>query len=58
MEAGEPLPAGVCPTCVGMNRILKRSSLLLGRMPHVRGDEPILKRCGWHHKKYAPRAWG
>ena len=30
----------VCPTCVGMNRLLKPSMMCCRSLPHMRGDEP------------------
>jgi len=32
----------VFPTCVGMNRDVPKSSTTQSRVPHMRGDEPII----------------
>ena len=37
-KAKEKRDPFVCPTCVGMNRILGPSRLLPHRLPHMRGE--------------------
>ena len=40
MQALNVLHSGVCPTYVGMNRIIWGRRRLTACMPHVCGDEP------------------
>ena len=46
------------PTCVGMNRPVKRLMGTSVTVPHVRGDEPLIKIDGNDYTPCSPRAWG
>ena len=48
----------VCPTCVGMNRMLPYENESDESMPHVCGDEPIILSYQKGLLEYAPRMWG
>ena len=48
----------VCPTYVGMNRIQQLELAQAMCMPHVCGDEPLVKPSWGKSARYAPRMWG
>ena len=48
----------VCPTYVGMNRTFFCIASNGGGMPHVCGDEPIVRYHEALIYMYAPRMWG
>ena len=50
--------ATVCPTCVGMNRLMTSCWASIWSMPHVCGDEPMTKERLASYISYAPRVWG
>ena len=50
--------AVVCPTCVGVNRMLGAIMRLRLCMPHMRGDEPRITPRNAVPYLYAPHAWG
>ena len=65
MRGDEPLTLytdsglfGVCPTCVGMNRALRKRRLGRERLPHMRGDEPQGRMPEALMGGSAPHAWG
>mgnify|MGYP004733270355 CR=1 FL=1 len=57
-QSGEMPDVYVCPTYVGMNRVLGYLRFAEPRMPHVCGDEPAVWDFVPRRKLYAPRMWG
>ena len=58
MQALNVLHSGVCPTYVGMNRVVGDAVVVDLCMPHVCGDEPNLEWFESDKFEYAPRMWG
>ncbi len=48
----------VFPTCVGVDRSIRRVPVLISGIPHVRGGGPIYARERVTRTGYSPRAWG
>ena len=48
----------VFPTCVGMNRYDVWFTDHLGSVPHMRGDEPEVKKWNGLEEMCSPHAWG
>ena len=48
----------VFPTCVGMNRLLKRPIVSPRSFPHMRGDEPMSEAEKESLREFPPHAWG
>ncbi len=57
-EAEMAVVSRVFPTCVGMNRTWWRPLLRPFRIPHMRGDEPVIYSTSWGEYQYSPHAWG
>ena len=48
----------VLPTHVGMSRPAPVSIMRLGRAPHTRGDEPLLRAAPARQHECSPHTWG
>ena len=48
----------VFPTCVGVNRFIPLTCTPGGRLPHVRGGEPLWAEFLSEYTESSPRAWG
>ena len=48
----------ICPTCVGMNRLGLRLTLLFLYLPHMRGDEPVINLQGKRQGAICPTCVG
>ncbi len=46
------------PTCVGVYRLPKKSSMVTSKCPHVRGGVPKHNWCKYDFRAMSPRAWG
>ena len=49
---------GVFPTCVGMNRLITLEKQHYSRVPHMRGDEPLVGSVSASAVLCSPHAWG
>ena len=53
-----PVIKDVFPTCVGMNRFLISSEMVVAGIPHLCGDEPSSVPQEQQRIPYSPLVWG